>query len=53
MVTKKDVESRVPVLKPSLVGTVGVRIRGTPGDVDPLNKVPFKRATSRVEKGPL
>ena len=23
------------------------------GDIDPLNKVPFKRATSRVQKGPL
>ena len=27
-------------------------IRGTLGDIDPLNKVPFKRATSRVQKGP-
>ena len=26
---------------------VGVRIRGTLGEIDPLNKVPFKRATSR------
>ena len=26
---------------------VGVRIRGTLGDIDPLNKVPFKRARSR------
>ena len=32
---------------------LGVRIRGTPGDIDPLNKVPFKRAISRVQKGPL
>ena len=32
---------------------VGVMIRGTLGDIDPLNKVPFKRATSRVQKGPL
>ena len=32
---------------------MGVRIRGTPGDIDPLNKVPFKRATIRVHKGPL
>ena len=32
---------------------VGVRIRGALGDIDPLNKVPFKRATSRVQKGPL
>ena len=32
---------------------VGVRIRGTLGDIDPLNKVPFKRARSRVQKGPL
>ena len=32
---------------------MGVRIRGTLGDIDPLNKVPFKRATTRVQKGPL
>ena len=32
---------------------LGVRVRGTLGDIDPLNKVPFKRATSRVQKGPL
>ena len=31
---------------------MGVRIRGTLGDLDPLSKVPFKRATSRVQKGP-
>ena len=34
-------------------GLVGVRIRGTLGDIDPLNKVPFKRAISRAKKGPL
>ena len=27
---------------------LGVRIRGSLGDIDPLNKVPFKRARSRV-----
>ena len=32
---------------------VGDRIRGTLGDIDPLNKVPFQRARSRVQKGPL
>ena len=32
---------------------LGVRIRGTLGDIDPLNKVPLKRVTSRVQKGPL
>ena len=32
---------------------LGDRIRGTLGDRDPLDKVPFKRAISRVEKGPL
>ena len=32
---------------------MGVRIRGTLGEKDPLNKAPFKRATSRVQKGPL
>ena len=30
---------------------MGVRIRGTLGDIDPLNKVPFKRAIRRVKKG--
>ena len=30
---------------------LGVRIGGTLGDIDPLNKVPFKRARSRVQKG--
>ena len=25
----------------------------TLGDIDPLNKVPFKRAISRVRKGPV
>ena len=34
-------------------GTLRARIRGTLGDTDPLNKVPVKRATSRVKKGPL
>ena len=32
---------------------MGARITGTLGDIDPLNKVPFKRARSRVQKGPL
>ena len=31
----------------------GARIRGTLGDIDPLNKVPFKRAISRAQQGPL
>ena len=31
---------------------MGDRIKGTLGDRDPLNKVPFKRAISRVQKGP-
>ena len=26
---------------------------GNLGDIDPLKKVPFKRATGRVQKGPL
>ena len=30
---------------------MGVRIRGTLGDVEPLNKVPFMRAISRVKMG--
>ena len=32
---------------------IGVRIRGTLGDIDPLNEVPFKGATTRTKKGPL
>ena len=28
-------------------------MRGTLGDIDPLNKVTFKRAKSKVQKGPL
>ena len=32
---------------------MGDRIRGTLGDIDPLNKVPFKRARRKVQKGPL
>ena len=32
---------------------MGVSFRGTLGDIDPLNKVPFKRARSRVQKGSL
>ena len=31
---------------------LGVRIRGTLDNIDPLNKVPFKRAISRLKKGP-
>ena len=30
---------------------MGARIRETLGDIDPLNKAPFKRATSMVKKG--
>ena len=40
-------------LEPFRVGKMGVRIRGTLGDIDPLNKVPLKRARSGVQKGPL
>ena len=29
---------------------MGDRIRGTLGDIDPLNKVPFERARTRVQK---
>ena len=36
-----------------MVIRVGVRIKGTLGDIDPLNNVLFKRAISRVKKGPL
>ena len=30
-----------------------VRMKGSLGDIDPLNQVQFKRATRRVKKGPL
>ena len=30
---------------------MGIMMRGTLGDMDPLNKGPFKRARSRVKKG--
>ena len=30
---------------------LGGRIKGTLGDIDPLKKVPLKRARSRVQKG--
>ena len=32
---------------------LGVKNKGTLGDIDALDKVPFKRARSRVKKGPL
>ena len=32
---------------------MGLKIRATLRDIDPLNKVPSKRATSRVQKGPF
>ena len=38
---------RKPLMK------LGVRIRGTLGDINPLNKVHFKRARNSVQKGPL
>ena len=33
--------------------SVGNRIRGTLGDVDPLNKVPVEESQKRVKKGSL
>ena len=51
--TLKELPQGIYFLDPSGGLGVGVRIRGTLGDKDPLNKVPFKRATSRVRKGPL
>ena len=46
---------KVQVSRFTAVGfrVVRVRNRGTLGDIDPLNKVPCKRARSRVKKGPL
>ena len=37
----------------TLNSKAGLGLGGALGDIDPLNKVPFKRATSRVQKGPL
>ena len=45
---------RAPCLAyPAEAHDVGLRIRGTVGDIDPLNKAPLKRARSGVQKGPL
>ena len=46
----------VPLSSPSMVwktSSMGVRLRGNLGNVDPLNKVPFQKAISRVKRGPL
>ena len=32
---------------------MGVGIRGTLGDIEPLNKAPYKKARSRAKKSPL
>ena len=39
-------------VNPKQASFMGVRTRGTIGDIDPLNKVSFKRARSRAKKGP-
>ena len=44
---------RLEVLRFNFLFKVGVRIRGTLGDIDPLNKLTFKRARSTLQKGPL
>ena len=41
-------QSHKPDARPDKAGG---RIKGTLGDIDPLNKVPLKRARSRVQKG--
>ena len=41
------------LLSIATIKNMGVGIRGTLGDIDPLNIVPFKRAIRRVEKGPF
>ena len=43
----------LPSPSSSLDPILGVRIQGTLGEIDPLNKLLFKRAISRVKKGPL
>ena len=35
------------------MGVRGLGVWGTLGDIDPLSMVPFKKARSRVKKGPL
>ena len=45
--------SEVDTNQMNAVHLVGVGIRGTLGDIDPLNKVLFRRARSRVKKGPV
>ena len=42
-----------PLQVKALTLNLGVRMRGTLGDIDPLNKLPFKRARSGAQKGPL
>ena len=39
-------------LDTEIPSTLGDRIRGTFGDIDPLNRVPFEGAISRVKKDP-
>ena len=46
-VPRPTASCQIPLFSPKL----GVGIKGTLGDIDPLNKVPFKRARSRVQKG--
>ena len=43
----------LPFWNSAIRGVIGFRISGTLGDIDPLNKVPLKRAISRVKKGLL
>ena len=50
---KAKVPTKLPQSESHTQLGVGARIRGTLGDIDPLNKIPFKRARSRVKKGPL
>ena len=43
----------LPELYSCSPGSVALRISGTLGDIDPLKKVRFQRARSRIKNGPL
>ena len=48
---KARVSLKESLLAPGSI--LGVGIRGSLGDINPLNKLPFQKANSRVKKGPL
>ena len=54
-IRKGSLKGSVRICEGSIMGLIGlgVRIKETFGDIEPRSKVPFKRARSRVRKGPL